>query len=303
MNKLTNLFVAVPTYDGETFLEKTLESLKLQTYHGVEIHVFDNGPIGNQLEIVNRFEGVIYHKNEKNLGACLNFRNSLQFFLSDTSAEYFMWAQSDDMWSNEYAASLMTSQNFKVSLSEMMSIDSFGQKIRSYPSYRRFFSENIYLNAFTYLFENEYLGKCNMFMSIYSREFSQRIQNHCSFKYNNFDNEIGFLIALEKNKQLCEKVLYHKRYDRACDVEGKPDPMIESIGFHRGFGIIEQLYLFKQYLKVSETRLLSLLIFGVFLIRCPAFIIRTFTKIISKHVIRNRVISEKEEVKRETRRL
>jgi glycosyltransferase involved in cell wall biosynthesis len=94
--------IGMPVYNGERFLEATLESLLAQTYRGFELVISDNGSTDATREIclaaAGRDPRVRYHRSAENLGATWNFNRV--FVLA--KGEYFKWAAYDDLCGPEF---------------------------------------------------------------------------------------------------------------------------------------------------------------------------------------------------------
>lgn len=91
------LSIGLPVYNGENFLEESLESILAQTFHDFELIISDNASTDRTesicLSFVERDPRVKYYRNERNIGAAPNFNRV--FELSDN--EYFKWVAHDDI--------------------------------------------------------------------------------------------------------------------------------------------------------------------------------------------------------------
>jgi len=87
----------MPVYNGESFIERSLDSLLAQTYADFEIIISDNASTDRTESICGRYAAhesrIRYHRLDENLGAVPNFNRV--FELSDS--EYFKWAAVDDI--------------------------------------------------------------------------------------------------------------------------------------------------------------------------------------------------------------
>jgi glycosyltransferase involved in cell wall biosynthesis len=90
--------IGLPVYNGERYVEETLDSLLTQTYEDFELIICDNDSHDRTEEICRAFAAkdrrIYYVRNSTNLGAAKNYR--LTFELS--SGEYFRWANCDDLF-------------------------------------------------------------------------------------------------------------------------------------------------------------------------------------------------------------
>ena len=77
--------VCIPVYNGEAFLEETLQSVRAQTYANWELVVVDENSEDRTREIVERFQErnpgvpVQLHVNETRLGQALNMNRAMQW--------------------------------------------------------------------------------------------------------------------------------------------------------------------------------------------------------------------------------
>ncbi len=89
--------VGIPIYNGEKFLEATLESILSQTYSSLEIVIFDNASSDGTRKICEAYASkdnrIQYHRNEKNLGAARNYNLTVEH----ATGKYFKWAAHDDL--------------------------------------------------------------------------------------------------------------------------------------------------------------------------------------------------------------
>ena len=67
--------IYIPAYNAEKTIEKSIKSIKDQTYSVDEIIIIDDKSSDNTIEIVNQFKDIILVKNEKNMG--LGFTRNL----------------------------------------------------------------------------------------------------------------------------------------------------------------------------------------------------------------------------------
>ncbi len=96
--------IGLPVYNGEKYLEQTLNSILAQSYTDFELIISDNASTDRTQEICQTYVAkdprIIYHRNEKNLGAAPN--HNLVFGLA--SGKYFKWAGYDDIIAPDFMA-------------------------------------------------------------------------------------------------------------------------------------------------------------------------------------------------------
>ena len=100
MFEISDIEIAVLTYNRKAYLEKMLESLVAQTVSGFKISIFDNASDDGTDALVEDFisknptQNIHYFKNEKNLGQDGNFAKAVK----NTSATYTIVSHDDDMF-------------------------------------------------------------------------------------------------------------------------------------------------------------------------------------------------------------
>ncbi len=88
--------VAVPVYNGERYLRKTIDSLLAQTFGDLEIIITDNASTDATEQICRQYAAddprVRYHRAEENRGISSNFRWGFEL----ARGQYFKWNAADD---------------------------------------------------------------------------------------------------------------------------------------------------------------------------------------------------------------
>lgn len=87
--------VIINCYNGEKYLQETLDSLKQQSFSDFELIFVDNSSTDNTAQIAKGFDGRLkYYKTEKNipLGEARNYG------LERCQGEYIAFLDSDDLW-------------------------------------------------------------------------------------------------------------------------------------------------------------------------------------------------------------
>ena len=94
--------LGMPVYNGEKYLEKTLDSVLAQTYQNFELVITDNGSSDRTQQICEHYaeidSRVKYHRNPKNIGIAPNFNRAHEL----CSGEYFKWTDYDDLLAPEF---------------------------------------------------------------------------------------------------------------------------------------------------------------------------------------------------------
>lgn len=97
--KKSKVSVCIPTYNGEAYIKKTLESILNQTYINVEIIIVDDGSVDKTLEIISTYNDsrIRIIKNEKNLGMVNNWNKCFEY----VTGEYILFLFQDDIISKD----------------------------------------------------------------------------------------------------------------------------------------------------------------------------------------------------------
>jgi len=94
--------IGMPVYNGEKYIEATIDSILSQTYTDFEFIISDNASTDKTQEICLGFQArdprVHYHRNSINLGAAPNYNHVFEL----SSSEYFKWADYDDLIAPEF---------------------------------------------------------------------------------------------------------------------------------------------------------------------------------------------------------
>ena len=97
MNDKPILSVGLPVYNGEQFLEASLDSILAQTFADFELIISDNGSTDRTEEICRTYAEsdprIRYVRQTENLGASRNFN----YVFEVASGDIFRWASHDDL--------------------------------------------------------------------------------------------------------------------------------------------------------------------------------------------------------------
>lgn len=102
--KKPRVTIGLTVYNGEQFLEETLDSFLAQTYTDFELIISDNASTDRTEEIARAYVAkdarIHHHRNESNLGLAENHNR----VFSLARGEYFKWAAADDVCRPNYLA-------------------------------------------------------------------------------------------------------------------------------------------------------------------------------------------------------
>jgi len=98
MNAVPRLTVGLPVYNGENYLEKSIEALLSQSYSDFELVISDNASTDGTADICRRFEKedsrIRYIRQPRNIGASPNHN----FLIHEARGELFKAASHDDLY-------------------------------------------------------------------------------------------------------------------------------------------------------------------------------------------------------------
>lgn len=88
--------IGMPVYNGETYLESTVESVLAQTFDDIEVIIVDNASTDGTETIARSLSArdtrVRYSRNPENVGVVRNYRRAR----SEATGRYFKWLAFDD---------------------------------------------------------------------------------------------------------------------------------------------------------------------------------------------------------------
>jgi glycosyltransferase involved in cell wall biosynthesis len=130
------LSVGLFVYNGERFLEETLDSILNQTFTDFELIISDNASTDRTAEIsqayARRDGRISLYRNEKNMGAGWNLRRVYELAIG----KYFKWAAADDLLEPEFLdrciEALERDAGCVVAYSNTKEIDENGAFVKNY---------------------------------------------------------------------------------------------------------------------------------------------------------------------------
>lgn len=102
-NNTVSLLLSI--YNGEEYLEELIDSLKKQTYSRVEIVARDDDSNDLSVKIAKKFD--INLLEGKNRGVKKSFEFLLDYALENSTSNYFMFCDQDDIWDSDKVAKSM----------------------------------------------------------------------------------------------------------------------------------------------------------------------------------------------------
>jgi len=128
--------IGLPVYNGDAFLEESIESLLGQTFEDFELLISDNASTDRTEEICRRYASqdprVRYWRNPVNIGGMRNGNLTV----SRARGEYFRWAAHDDVCAptllERLVAELDARPDVSVCCAAALSIDEHGEPLPKY---------------------------------------------------------------------------------------------------------------------------------------------------------------------------
>jgi len=97
---LNKIFILLSTYNGARYLKAQLDSLFAQTYCSIEIIARDDDSNDETISILKSYNIKILDTKE-NLGAKESFAELLNYAVVNSTSDYFMFCDQDDVWEKD----------------------------------------------------------------------------------------------------------------------------------------------------------------------------------------------------------
>lgn len=101
MSASPRLSVGLPVYNGEKYIDQSIESLLGQSFEDFELIISDNASTDGTADICRRYgkqdSRIRYIRQSRNIGLSLNHN----FVLQQSRGEYFKWAAADDLYGRD----------------------------------------------------------------------------------------------------------------------------------------------------------------------------------------------------------
>jgi len=199
--------ICIPTYNGEEFLEETLNSIKRQTYQKIEVIISDDQSTDNTLKICEKFksevEFPVYIYNHLPSGIGANWNHTVH----QSNGEYIKFVFQDDILEDNCVEKMLyyiTENNLMAVCSKRSIIDKDGNPVTS---------------------GNWYIGCSDLQKSFLNLEFKtffifQKKHLKSLKPYTITANIFGEPIAFIFKKQIFNKVGYfNTHYKQILDIE------------------------------------------------------------------------------------
>lgn len=191
MDKINNYVPAVsigmPVYNGEKYIREALDSLLAQTFSDFELIISDNCSTDKTQEICIEYSAkdsrIRYINQLTNIGITANF----EFVLKEAQAKYFMWAASDDFWSNNWIELLYIKASQSIDIAafgKVVPVDKFSKPINHIAVEQNysFLGGKVFRRIIFYILP-ESMGKANVIHGLYNTVTLRKI-NISNYNYD-----------------------------------------------------------------------------------------------------------------------
>lgn len=128
--------IGIPVYNGEDYIEATLDSALAQTHRNIEILISDNASTDRTPEILREYaerdDRIRLMLNDVNVGAAPNYN----LVLNGAKADYFAWLSADDLLEPTYVERAVEILNARPEVvcvySHSGRIDQHGERVGDY---------------------------------------------------------------------------------------------------------------------------------------------------------------------------
>lgn len=193
------LTIGMPVYNGAQYIECALRSLMAQDFQSWRMIVSDNCSTDDTASIVERLcaqdPRITLVQQERNLGAAENFI----FLARSATTPYFMWAASDDEWTESYISEcirlLALNKSVGIAGGRVANTDVVGIRLREFPSFSSFSSDSPWKRLARFVYAREVDGKANMIYSVFRTTV---VQSVCEIPnvLDGWGADMGFVAAM-----------------------------------------------------------------------------------------------------------
>jgi glycosyltransferase involved in cell wall biosynthesis len=120
-NQKVKVSIGLPVYNGESFINNSINSILSQNFSDFELIISDNASTDNTWDIITSYAArdkrISLYRQPQNIGGLKNF----EFVLHKARGSYFMWAAVDDWWAPEFLANMVNELDNNVNSAVAMS--------------------------------------------------------------------------------------------------------------------------------------------------------------------------------------
>lgn len=185
--------IGMPTFNGERFIERAIDSVLAQTFGDFELIISDNASTDRTADICARYARsdprVRYIRQSENGGASLNFT----YVLAQARAPYFCWVADDDERNPEFFARLLARMEPDVPLAvgALEFINAENDLVLRHPPFK--YDSGALARSVRYFLAPENSGKACLIYGLFRTDVVRSIRIHPYFRclYGN-DMHINF---------------------------------------------------------------------------------------------------------------
>ncbi len=272
--------VGIPTYNRPVELSKCLDLLLGQTYANIEFVVVDNASPDPEvqktaLRYAAKHPNIRYSRNATNVGVLQNADETLRL----AQGEYFCWVSDDDWRAPEFVEFLVQEleahPDVNLAFCDYREVTPFGERLDGYPArhlklLRPFQASSRLARCLRYFFQDERLGKQNLFYSLFRTSALKQLDLGLlsdSFTRLSMDRMIAYRMlqqtrALILPELLCTLTCGNVKHYQAKDSGKKQSRSLQGL-WKFITGQIIDLYQHARHAPDTGTTLLIALIFPV----------------------------------------
>lgn len=204
--------IVLPVYNGEKYLEKSIESCIRQSYKNWELLIIDDGSIDRSAEIARKYvemdDRIRYYRNERNL----KLPRTLNRGFSLASGEYLTWTSDDNYYYDdalEKMVQVLETEDCDFVFAGCDIIDEEGKKIE------KITAPADYRHA---IWDYDFVGACFM----YTRRVYQAVGDYDPDLFLCEDYDYWLRIFARFEVSCLNEILYaYRRHDRALSATHK----------------------------------------------------------------------------------
>ena len=204
--------IGLPVYNNEKTIAKTLESLMNQSYKNFELIISDDASKDKTFDICSTYQKqdvrIKCFRQEKNLG----FWKNWFFVLERAKGEYFMWAEGDDVWLEDFIEKnfqfLESNSKYVGSIGKIKFFDERGKEIlnKISPNFVKNFTNHDLQTKINY-----YLRKMETADLLFALYRTSELKK-CIIKNPSFETERCVLLKIMKfgDVNVLDEILLHR---------------------------------------------------------------------------------------------
>ena len=205
--------IGIPVYNGQNYIEQTIESFLHQSLEDFEIIIADNASTDKTEKICRQYaekdSRIRYVRNKNNIGAAPNFNKIFKL----GRAPYFKWGHHDDRCAPTYLEKCIRILDYNpdviISHPKTIIIDSQGNELSPHDDLLDLCDAHPHTRFRKYLFRRA--GQWNAMWGVIRKDELQKTPLHGGYPGSD-QILLGELILRGKVYQLSERLFYRRRH-------------------------------------------------------------------------------------------